>query len=46
MTKAISQLSMGKSPGNDGITPEIFQYGEQKLKKLLTNIVQVIWGEE
>lgn len=44
-TKAISQLSMGKSPGNDGIPPEIFHYGGQKLKQLLTNLFQVIWNK-
>lgn len=44
-TKAISQLSVGKSPGNDGIPPEIFHYGGQKLKQLLTNLFQVIWNK-
>ncbi|CAM2107065.1 unnamed protein product [Caretta caretta] len=42
-TKAIKQLSMGKSPDPDGFLPEVYKCGGAHLVRRLKNIFKTIW---
>ncbi len=42
----IKNLKNGKSPGDDGIPPEIFKYGGQKLTRKLYRLIIQIWRSE
>ena len=41
--KAIGQLQTGKTPGPDGIPPEIFKMGGPTLTDQLTSLFQALW---
>ena len=41
--KAISQLQTGKSPGPDGIPPEIYKAGGEAIVNRLTSLFQAFW---
>ena len=43
---SIKQISAGKAPGNDGIPPEIYNYGGMKLAKKLLELDILIWRVE
>ena len=43
--KAIKQLSSGKAPSEDGIPPEVYKYGGDKLAAELTCLFKEIWAE-
>ena len=41
--KAVDQLKNNKAPGEDGIFPEMFKAGEERLKNYLTKLFNNIW---
>ena len=43
---AISQLSNGKAPGEDGITAEILRLGAESVVQLLKHLADRVWCEE
>ena len=43
---ALAQLSNGKSPGMDGLSPEICRCGGPKFMQRLTNLLVNVWMEE
>ena len=43
--KSIRYLSCGKSPGDDGIPPEIYKYGGTAVAKRLLDLFILIWRE-
>lgn len=43
--KAVGMLSDGKSPGADGIHPEIIKSGGERVLQALTNIIKKAWKE-
>ena len=43
LQNAIKQMSSDKAPGKDGIPPEIFKYGGNKLVKKVLELFKVIW---
>ena len=43
--KSISQLTCGKSPGDDGIPPDIYKYGGPAVAKRLLDLFILIWRE-
>ena len=44
ISKAIDMVSDGKSPGSDGIHPEVFKRGGPKLLCALHEIIQEAWN--
>ncbi|GAB1601017.1 uncharacterized protein LOC115227909, partial [Argonauta hians] len=40
---AIKRIAMGKAPGSDAISPEVFKYGGQKLARKLHTLFVSIW---
>lgn len=46
VAEAIRQLQSGKSPGPDGIPPEVFKEGGPHLMEKLTSLFQVFWERE
>jgi endonuclease/exonuclease/phosphatase family metal-dependent hydrolase len=43
---AISKMSVGKSPGPDGLPAEVFKYGGQMLLSKLGNLIRECWRQE
>ena len=43
LEKALNNTKLGKSPGLDGILPEILVYGAQTLKKFLFALLTIFW---
>ena len=43
LEKALSNTKCGKSPGPDGILPEVLVYGGQTLKKFLFALLTIFW---
>ena len=43
--KAIKQLSSGKTPGEDGIPPDVYKYGGDELAAELTRLLKELWAE-
>ena len=45
LKKSIKELSSGKAPGEDGISPEIYKHGGEPIVKRLHEIIVQIWQE-
>ena len=43
LEKALNNTKLGKSPGPDGILPEVLVYGGQTLKKFLFALLTIFW---
>ena len=43
LEKALNNTKFGKSPGSDGVLPEVLVYGGQTLKKLLFTLLTIVW---
>jgi len=43
--QAINQMSAGKSPGEDGLPPELFKTGDVHLQQKLLTIFKDIWHQ-
>ena len=43
--KAIGELSSGKAPGQDGISPEIYKHGGETVSRSLHELLIQIWQE-
>jgi len=43
--KAIDRMSSGKSPGQDGLPPELFKAGGDQLTAKLTSVFHNIWQQ-
>nr|CAH8876432.1 unnamed protein product [Trichobilharzia regenti] len=46
VTKAVTNLKLGKAAGPDGMTPEVFKYGGDSLLSGLTEVLGSVWESE
>ena len=46
LEKAISNTKLGKSPGSDGVLPEVIVYGGRCLRAFLLILFNIIWASE
>nr|CAH8854433.1 unnamed protein product [Trichobilharzia regenti] len=46
VTKAVTNLKLGKAEGPDGMTPEVFKYGGDSLLSGLTEVLGSVWESE
>ncbi|EDO30636.1 predicted protein, partial [Nematostella vectensis] len=46
LEKAISNTKLGKSPGFDGVLPEVIVYGGRCLRAFLLILFNIIWASE
>nr|CAH8822387.1 unnamed protein product [Trichobilharzia regenti] len=46
VTKAVTNLKLGKAAGPDGMTPEVFKYGGDSLLSALTEVLGSVWESE
>ena len=44
--QAISNTKLGKSPGSDGVLPEVVVYGGYRLRASLLTLFNIIWVTE